>query len=96
MSEKIMSRQKLDHMIELVREVCETPYDEGNVKRLCQECTKVGQAIEAEADRKIGLMWSAPYNLVWEILHGGLKKGATNKDIYQVLEVLGWEVQDEA
>ena len=92
MCKKIMSRQKLDRLIELVREVCDTPYNEGHVDRVIKECIDVARTIEDDTD----VLWNGPYDLVWSILHAGLKKGASNKDIYQVLEVLGWEVQDEA
>lgn len=92
MCEKIMSRQKLDRLIELVREVCDTPYHAGHADRVIKESIDVARAIEDDTD----VSWNGPYDLVWSILHAGLKKGASNKDIYQVLEVLGWEVQDEA
>lgn len=96
MSEKIMSRQKLDALIELVRELCDSPFEHGNVDRLCKACIRAAQDIEADIGEKTGVLWSGPHDLVWSILHAGLKKGATNKDIYQVLEVLGWEVREDA
>lgn len=92
MCKKIISRQKLDQLIELVRELNDSVYDEAHVDRIIKECIEVAKAIEDNAD----VFWNGPYDLVWSILHAGLKRDATNKDIYRVLEVLGWEVQDEA
>lgn len=92
MKEKIIRKEQLDALIELVRELCDSPYNEGNVDRIIKEAIKVARAIEDDTD----VMWNGPYDLVWSILHSGMKRGATNKDIYQVLEVLGWEVKDEA
>ena len=91
MSEKIMRKSLLDQLIALVRELRDTPYDEGNVNRIIKEGIALAKVFEEET----GVSWSAPYDLVWSIIHSGLKEYASNKDIYQVLEVLGWEVRDE-
>lgn len=88
---KIMSRQKLDTLIDLYRELNNTEYSARNVERVIQEGIDVAQAIEGDC----GLNWNMICDFVWSVVRG-LKKGATNKDIYQALEVLGWEVQDEA
>lgn len=92
MSEKIIRKDQLDTMIELIRELCDTPYEEGNVDRIIKEAIKVAKAIEESA----GIYWNGPYDLVWSIMHGGLKREATNEDIYKVFGLLGWGIQYEA
>ena len=93
---KIISKQKLDALIELVRELCDAQYEEGNVDRLIKEGIAVAKGIEDDVNESTGVAWNGPYDLVWSILHGKLKADATNEDIYKVLGLLGWGIQYEA
>ena len=91
MSEKIISRQKLDALIELVRELSELPYgDEEVLSKHIDKIISVSKAIEASA----GVKWSGIYDFVWGVLRG-LNEDATNIELYAGLLVFGWKVQDD-
>ena len=90
---KTINKRTLDALIELRRELSETPYCEANVDRIIKEMIAAAERIETPD----GYDWSAVYLLVEAVLCGlGLKRDATNEDIYTVFAVLGWEVRDEA
>lgn len=89
MSEKSINKRQLDVLIELVRELNENPYEEGNVDRIINEAITAAKAIEYSE----GLSWNVPYDYVWSVIRG-LKPEVTNEDIYMSLAFFGWKVKD--
>ena len=86
---KTINKRTLDALIELLRELNETPYEEGNTNRIVQEAIAVAKAIEMSE----GLAWNAIYDFVWSVIRG-LNTDATNEDIYMSLAFFGWKVKD--
>jgi len=86
---KTINKRTLDALIELLRELNESPYEEGNVNRICQEAITVAKAIEMSE----GLNWNAIYDFVWSVIRG-LNTDATNEDIYMSIAFFGWKVKD--
>ena len=89
MKENIIRKDQLDHLIELYRELNDTPYESGNVDRIVKEGIKVAEAIEEDC----GVNWNAFCDFTWSVVRF-LKKDATNEEVYKVLEMLGWKVKD--
>lgn len=84
MSEKKLSREKLDAGIELVRRYYHDD-DETVLNEMLDVTNKAGY--------EAGLTMHTIVELLTSILRcNGLKGNATNEDIYKVLEVLGWQV----
>lgn len=90
MSGKIISRQKLDALIELVRELRELPYGEEIVSQHITKIIDASKAVEEGSD----LRWCTAYDYVWAVLRG-LDEDATNEDMYKGMAVFGWTVQDD-
>lgn len=86
---KTINKRTLDALIELLRELNETPYEEGNSNRIIQEAIAVAKAIEMSE----GLSWNAIYDFVWSVIRG-LNEEASNEDIYMSLAFFGWKVKD--
>ena len=86
---KTINKRTLDALIELLRELNETPYEEGNSNRIIQEAITVAKAIEMSE----GLCWNAIYDFAWSVIRG-LDADATNEDIYMSLAFFGWKVKD--
>ena len=89
MNEKSINKRQLDVLIELMRELNETPYEEGNVDRIINEAITAAKAIEYSE----GLSWNVLYDYVWSVIRG-LKPEVTNEDIYMSLAFFGWKVKD--
>lgn len=86
---KTINKRTLEALIELLRELNETPYEEGNSNRIIQEAITVAKAIEMSE----GLNWNVIYDFVWSVIRG-LDEDATNEDIYMSLAFFGWKVKD--
>lgn len=86
---KTINKRTLETLIELLRELNETPYEEGNSSRIIQEAITVAKAIELSE----GLNWNVIYDFVWSVIRG-LDEDATNEDIYMSLAFFGWKVKD--
>lgn len=86
---KTINKRTLDALIELLREMNETPYEEGNANRIIQEAITVAKAIEMSE----GLNWAVIYDFVWSVIRG-LNTDVTNEDIYMSLAFFGWKVKD--
>ena len=88
---KTISKQKLDTLMDLYRELNDNPYEERDLNRILKEAMNVAEAIEKDS----GINWLTINDFIWSVVRG-LKRDATNEDIYKVLGLLGWGIQYEA
>ena len=89
MSEKKIPKAKLDRCIELSRRYFDVtgPLNHDLLDEKIDACR--------DLEKTVGLGIVVFSDLLSGILnYYGLKRDATNEDIYKVLEVLGWQVTD--
>lgn len=88
MSEKKIPREALDEAIAAVRHYYSTETPAGE-KEALNEMSSACRRAESAAGTGVCIV----SDLLGSILtYSGLKREATNQDIYKVLEVLGWQV----
>ena len=88
---KTISKQKLDTLMDLYRELNDNPYEERDLNRILKEAMNVAEAIEKDS----GINWLTINDFIWSVVRG-LKRDATNEELYKGLAMFGWEVKDEA
>lgn len=89
MGEKKLPKAKLERAIDLVKayyDPTDWEVSHSKMKDMHEACCAL------ERDAGLGSFVLLDF-ITCVVRYGGMKPGATNEDIYKVLEVLGWEVE---